>query len=304
MSQLDFPPTKDAPGAVSTQSPSATSAEAAIAPLEPNPVWQLLQDAVSPIRKYFHTRRLVRAQVPLHDYTPERLTGAGAMGPWTYNITESILASLPAALLAKAAAFFWPLPKRAEVEEIQTIWQRAAELEPTISAAVQPFIFPFVLTLIAGLCARGSLHPRDATPSRLLRAKYVYLYHDGTYGLLPQMVLGLALVLVGWITIHGAWTAPAAIVLGIATGCALVHAMYVSVYLQPRALFAVNGYSTKRVYFWTRRSKYPENVAPWSRYTRTVFGGGFALSLALGLALWLMTFSLALGLVAIGPRMP
>lgn len=284
-----------------TESPvlEPASRAAAAEPLEPNPIVNAITEAFSPIGKYFHTRRLLQAGRPLYQYTPAELKAADAMGPWTFNLTESVLVSLPTVLLMKVITLLWPIGpleypgmvQLAGVSRTSELGKRMNDYVVSMDAGSQPFMVPLFLMLLASLCARGSLHRKDYTPERAARARWAYLYIDGARGLVPQFVFGLAAALMAWCQLRGTLTLPVAIAVGLPLLYSIIHLFYISVYLQPRLLFGINGYSTQPVHFWTPRHKRPANAAPWRRYTLTVFGGGFVL----GMILTAMMFALIVG---------
>lgn len=223
------------------------------------------------------------------------------MGPWTFNLTESMLASVPTLMLIKIMTFFWPLPP-VEDPNVPELAKRVGEYAASIGSTLQPLYVPLLLTLLATLCARGSLHRKDLTSERVALARYAYLYIDGSRGLVPQSVLGLVIALALWISQRDAWTLPVGIALGLLAFYAWVHLSYIAFYLQPRLLFAINGYSTRAVHFWTAKRNRPANVAPWRRYKLVVFFGGGILIWLLVIALNLLTFAIAYGLAAISLR--
>jgi hypothetical protein len=292
--------------------PEPASRAAAAEPLEPNPIVNAIAEAFSPIGKYFHTRRLLNAGKPLYEYTPAELNAAGAMGPWTFNLTESVLASLPTVLLMKVITLLWPVGPLeypgffllTGLSPMSELGKRMNEYAGSMSAGLEPFMVPLLLMLLTHLCARGSLHRKDFTPERAARARWAYLYIDGVRGLVPQFVFGLAMALMAWCGYRGTLTLPVGIALGLPLLYSTVHLIYISVYLQPRLLFAINGYSTQAVHFWTPRHKRPANVAPWGRYRFTFLVSGLFLSMVviaimdatiLGIAYVLATISVQYG---------
>jgi hypothetical protein len=158
------------------------------------------------------------------------------------------------------------------------------------------------LMLLASVAAVGSLHGKDAVIERRKRAKYAYLYFDGALGLVPQFVITLVIALTTWISVRDMWTPSLAWVIGGVAICGWIYTLYLKFNKEPCLLFAANGYSTVPVHFWTRRSRMPANVAPWSRYTLIVILFGGILAWLLVICFWVVSYGIAIGLAMLKLR--
>lgn len=306
MSQDISTPAKESSSAIEVRTGSIEAdklgtADVADRLLEDNPLTKLVKEIVEPLLKYKRTRQAIRIGRPLYDSSREELTHDELMGPWTFSITKFALAAVPTVLVIKMLSLFWPFVPQVS-PTLSPLTRKAVELEPSVINALQPFMVPLVLMIMAAACARGSLHGSDSTKAKRRRAKYAYLYFDGSRGLLPQFTLGLVITLSTWLAQRDAWTVQLALFVGILSVYSWIHLIYIQCALEPKFLFKLNGYSEKAVHFWTPRKSQPTNAAPWTKYSLAVlFGAPILVWLAMG-AFLASSLAIAFGLAAIGLR--
>jgi hypothetical protein len=219
---------------------------------EDNPVVQVAKNSWTPFVRYEKTRTGVRNGVALYDYSKAQLAASDFMGPWTFNLTESILIGLPIIFLTKVFTFLWPYTPPAPVRA-SPLAVAIGEIFPGVLSFLQAILVPLTLTAVSGLCARASLRSRDSTPASRRRARYAYLYFDGAYGSVAQVSVGLVISLATWFYIRSAWTPPMIIAVVLLAFYGWGHGLYVVGYLIPRKLFLVNGYG-------------PGNPGPLNKY--------------------------------------
>src|SRR5215831_17634911 len=130
--------------------------------------------------KFWKTLNAVSRQEPLYDYDKRRLEDAGYQGPWHFNLTQSVISGLPGLMIP--VILHWAKLSTAE----QTPTDTATE-------ALQSFALPFSLMLTAYAVGRASLWKADSTKAARERAARIFLYLDGAYGLVPQLLASTAL---------------------------------------------------------------------------------------------------------------
>lgn len=164
---------------------------------ETSPVGRMLKDPfgiVSLVSAYVRTKSAVRINAPLYDLTQRELEKRSLQGPWTFNITESVLAGIPVMLCALVfdwLGLFQVVSFPDEVTQASLTDYYSARVLDVVNA----YVPPFVLTTSVYALAWASLRAADRTPERLARARRAYLYFDGAFGLIPQMVASACLFL-------------------------------------------------------------------------------------------------------------
>jgi hypothetical protein len=207
------------------------------------------------------------------------------MGPLTFNVYETALATVPGNAVAFALGFLKPyeqppLEVDSNLNAFTQAWMAEIfRIAPGVQKAFAPFLPPLILLLVAWISARACLKSRDSTPATRVRCRNAHLYYDGAFGLLPQTMVATAVSLVivgqlpGWRDSQTIFFVTAGL-LGVVSLPILIYLAY---HKFPKLLFSLNGYSEKEPKLsdiWKRK---PENAAPWHKYTLAMmFGGGFA----------------------------
>lgn len=192
---------------------------------------------------------------------------------------------------------FWALPVKSEGLTGQV---------NAVFSWLWPIAIPFILFFVARMIAWGSLKGIDSTPEHRKRAARAYLYLDGAYGLYPQALLSIAIVL----SSVGAAPSPIQTILRstpensasdnvFSTSCyvagttilagALIWETILKRFILPRRLFAFNNYSKRLKWFWMLKDK-GRNLGPWNK---DVFSYAYAvptITIALGLAVLVLSW--------------
>jgi len=260
--------------------------------LEPHPFARAVRDKLEPLLRYSRTRRAIRRGELLFDFSPDRLRANDYLGPWSFNLAESAFAAAPIVVIMKFLTLIWPAPE-VDLSSLTEAQRLTATYQLAIAGWLQPFLAPLILLLMAPMLGRATLHGRDSSPERRQRAKWAYLYFDGAFGIVPQFCFVLTVTLSIWLTQRQFWTSELGWAMGALGLYSWGHLLYVSASRVPKMLFALHGYSTKAVHFWTRRSTRPSNPAPWSKYSTAFVLGG-------GIVSWgtILAFSLAIYVIA------
>ncbi|MEM7248813.1 MAG: hypothetical protein AAF533_26010 [Acidobacteriota bacterium] len=230
-------------------------------------------------RRFFHTKKAVRAGEAVHEMAPADRRAAGFLGPWSFGFAESWLAAFPGIVLGKLAGWFTTIgdERREEVAANYRKWvglaeekaQSAANAYVELSEVLEPLSIPLSLTVSALLLCRAALRSSDLTPERRKRSLRAYLYFNGAYGLLPQMII--VTLASGLAILHAAsdWEMKAlSLVLGLVAMVAWLWLIYIEVRTVPRLLFASNGYSATVPGLFGKKAA---DIGPWNRYTVVFF---------------------------------
>lgn len=264
-----------------------------------------INDKIDELRKFWRTRRAVFQDLTLAERSSAELGRAGYLPAWKFNLIQSGIAALPALVLKKIADF-WVTPAKPQGLEGQV---------DAVFSWLWPIVIPFVLFFSARVIAWGSIKSMDSSAERRKRATRAYLYLDGAYGLYPQALLSIAVVLssVGvtlspWQTITRSVPEDAGSRNALATACYNVGSIVLAAGLLwegvlkrvilPRRLFPFVGYSRRHKWFWMLADK-GRNLGPWNKYIFSyayavpaiivlLGGGALGLSWLIGAALNLM----------------
>jgi hypothetical protein len=243
--------------------------------------------------RYFRTYQAISAGESLWDLPADELKRRDWMRPLLYNVSETLLSgSITVALTSVLAWFF-----RLSLPEEPQSSTMADRITQSVAAYVSGFAVPLCALAVATLSARASLWPADRTRASLRKARDAYLYLDGTFGLIPAIISGLAIT-IGTLLIARSIsneTGLATTVIGIGLIYLVPLGTTGSLYWIriPRLLFTVNAYQDDAEAM-DRDPLAPHRKpvdAPWGRYC-------FALFWSVPIAL--LVLSLAFGLVALG----
>ncbi len=256
-------------------------------------------------RRFARTRSAFIRGEPLHDWPVAIRRERGVMGPWTFDLYESVLAATPAILVLKVLDFLKPPPPGFGAPTAESFFAQAvprtlredtASIVPDVTSFLAPFWVPLSLTLFALLAVRAVLPKGNRGAEKALRVRDAYLYHDGAHGLLPQAVLNLSLAAVFALGARGIQSQPVALV-------ALAGVLYFLAYESwriykkvPRFLFAVAGFPEGRLRWWRLFRKRTEAEKRWARFRRWMNLGGWALLLLNFFVLTSLTWLIATGL--------
>jgi hypothetical protein len=141
---------------------------------------------------------------------------------------------------------------------------------------LNPFFLPIYITGFVCLIGWGTLYSQDSTPHKRRRARFAYLYFDGSYGIYSNLVL--ALVVSFLFTSFGQWVVMTFLKsLFLFFGFQAVMytlvfwQLYITGYKIPRSIFLINGYSG-------RMGRYGgPNAPPGGKLSFAILGGGLVL---------------------------
>ena len=208
---------------------------------------------------YFATRRAVLDAAQAGTLTAQSLSPQ--LGPWTFNLYESALAVAPAIAVAKVIDFVAPhKPPALDPSEVGEIPARIDEILPSVVEVIYPFLIPITLLALSAIAARAALLKSDRTPDRIRKSRDMYLYLDGSVGLLPQAIIVLLFTTDSALADRGVdmglpW---ALLLLGIYTAC-VVWLTHVTLVRIPKRLLTANGYNPGRARFfgWGKNRENP-----------------------------------------------
>lgn len=146
-------------------------------------------EKVNRLKRFLETKKAVKRGERLFEFTKPELRARNYMGPWEFNLTESVFAALPALAALKVLDFLYP-PHRVNYPNIAT------ELSAEIMGWLAPILVPLSLLFIAKGAAFSSLLREDRSIENKRRATFAYLYYDGAHGLLAQAIFVLGLTIV------------------------------------------------------------------------------------------------------------
>jgi hypothetical protein len=229
-------------------------------------------DRIDELREFWQTRRMVLQDLTIASWTSKELDKRCYLSPWKFNLIQSGLAALPALLLRKILNLLVPPAKPQGLEgQVNDVF-----------SWLWPIVIPFVLLFTARTIAWGSIKWIDSTAERRARTRRAYLYLDGAYGLYPQALLSIGVVLssVGVVlspfeTIVRSRPEGPAEGSAAASGCYAAGTLFLVVgfawewinkrFIFPRRLFPFIGYSRRVKWFWMLDDK-GRNLAPWNKY--------------------------------------
>ena len=133
-------------------------------------------------KKYKKTVERVRKGDKLFEMSAEEIKQADLMGPWSLNIFESSLSTIPSLLLFRFLNFLFT-PVEPVTENLSLVEKEGLRLGDELVDVIIPFLLPFSLMFIAWIAGWASLHHRDSNKAARKRAMYAYLYLDGSFGL-------------------------------------------------------------------------------------------------------------------------
>jgi hypothetical protein len=194
------------------------------------------------LRQFWATRQAIQRGEDLFDCSKEDIANRKLMGPLTFNVYETTVAAMPGVVIGSVSRFIWP------PAALSTTPLEAAIGD--VTGLLVPFIVPTVALCLAWVAAWTSLLGEDRSRRNLRRARDAYLYFDGAYGLWPEAITSLWVLLFGWGSFFGGRSDLSGVLFGLVyIGAQLVglvgtyHFYGEQLKGIPSLLFAVNGYN-------------------------------------------------------------
>jgi len=232
-----------------------------------------LWESVAKWRQFKNTRTKIVSGAPLFDWPEEERAKAGVMGPFLFNFYQSVFSALPAIVIAKTLEFLYPLQTPGNLTEFG---KKLVGVEGRLFTVTQAFVAPSLLMIIALLAAKGAIKPKDSTPVLKQRCRNACLYYNGAFGLIPQGMIALALVLIIGLAQRGIESIGIYSSLGVLVLAGMIWQLRISQSVIPKKLFALCGYPIKRPR-WKYVFRSDPEAGPWNRYQcHTYLLGGIA----------------------------
>jgi hypothetical protein len=244
---------------------------------------------IDSLRKFHKTSRAVLTGVPIYDWTQKRRSKEGLLEPWAFNLRETALAALPAAVLIGILNYLYGNAQTTP-DEVAQLTGQAKTFWETLQITNQFFstlLAPTATTIFVFLAAWGSLKSEDSTGEKRARARHAYLYLNGAYMLVPECCLPVAVSLLQW-GLSGEHNLPIGV--GIAAGVLLVVSLISCGVVANKAakrLFQINGYSGRVRHFW--QNDRPGDP-PGEKFRLAVFLGGSPTVFVVGLGLYSLSW--------------
>src|SRR5208283_2783130 len=191
------------------------------------------------IEKFWRTRKAILSGAPLQDYSKRTLEAERLMGPWQFNVSQSLICGLPATILQLIFLFKEDSTSKA-LQDLYLFVMGVSRVQIQLFELLLPRAIPFILLLTAYCVAWSSLRKEDCTREARDRSARSFLYLDGSYGMLLQFALALSAAALQIIQ-------PSVEVLYFVLGVYLIW--WASIYLRtiPQRLFESAGYGGKRI---------------------------------------------------------
>ena len=234
-----------------------------------------IQDKVGAFRSFWLTKKAVRAGEPLQDLSLQQLKEKGYQGPWLFNLTECLLAWIPAAALLGIVDFLWPremapAPPFLSEEDLR-FFEVAAPIFYSVDSWLRTSIIPITTMVIAYIAAWGSLRRADSSKSGRTRATRAYLYIEGAYGFAADTLFAVSMgasQAAAYRDVPGSVSTLLAVATNVAFLMGLLLGLRVFGMLVPSKLFVANGYSGAVPHFWKRKPG--ADCGPWNKYAIAV----------------------------------
>ena len=131
-------------------------------------------DKISLIGPFLRTKSAVRRGCNIYDYSNEKLDKNGYQRPLLFNVSESLLATLPFSIFTSISELISPSSGTAEERLLELAW---------------PALIPFVFLTTAYAGAIFSLKNEERESTKIKRATRAYLYFQGAYGFTLEIIL-------------------------------------------------------------------------------------------------------------------
>jgi hypothetical protein len=143
-------------------------------------------------KKFLNTRKAFLNGEPLHLLNKHELEERKLLGPWKFNLAQSLLSSLPGTVISVWA---W---LTGATTLLQISFDPGDALSRTADQVIKVLtatLAPLTLFVAATIIARASLRPLNSSLEARRAARRVYLYSDGAHGFLAQTFFSLVLTL-------------------------------------------------------------------------------------------------------------
>jgi hypothetical protein len=151
-------------------------------------------DKLTKYKRFRKTRRYIKQGERLFDLSADELSKINAMGPWTFNIYQTMLSAIPAQVVATVLNFFFPYePPSPQISNSLSLYQKAFlrdyyKLSPSVHNFFRPLIVPTILLAVSSIAGWACLRKEDSTKQSRKRCRNAYLYYDGAYGLMLKQL--------------------------------------------------------------------------------------------------------------------
>lgn len=183
------------------------------------------------LSSFVRTRREIHQGEALWDFSHNEIKQNGLMGPWKLNVYESMIAGLLSFIIIQVLGIVKP-------DFFYAPWWMGGwandPIEKKASLFYSSLAIPFTFLVLSYAAGEGSLRECDSNKENRRRARRVYLYLDGAYGLLPQTIASTTVVLLAF--------APNQVYVKILGLIAVLWNSYISFYVVPNKLFVANNY--------------------------------------------------------------
>jgi hypothetical protein len=245
-------------------------------------------DRASKIIRFYRTRQKILNGEMLWNLSKDEIDSSKLLGPWQFNIFQSVLSALPVIVMTTIWGFLSPAVVGSKPMDPDFLSPAAWEFARKLCPAISSLVLPLSLAILSSTAAHGSLLPSDIASSSLRRTKYAYLYLDATLGFWSQtLIVTSAWCIATFSHVQGDFAGAISFASMIALAVAIPSQLCVTYYTVPANLFEINGYVSSARHSDKRGISRP----PWGRYYLYVFHIGAFLILAV----FLLAILLAVG---------
>lgn len=237
-------------------------------------------------RKYWKTKKAVLTGIPIYNWDTSEREQHGYLEPWTFNIQEGVFASLPSIFIVKILDFLFKHLKN-DPQDLSSLDIRTKIFTETLQSTNQffsSFSAPLIITLLVFIVGWSSLKRSDSNSESRARARRAYLYLDGSYGLIFQLILSLEISLITWGFNHEKFInrlpGNIYIIFVVFYVISILGQIIQTYHIIPQKLFKINGYSSRVRHFWQKKKN---NDPPWSKFSTMTLLGAFPVLLVVTL---------------------
>lgn len=227
------------------------------------------------LKKFIRTYRSIDNGKKLFNYSSKQIANHEVMGPWSFKLYQAILTSLPLQIFILLYGFFLPnrnlpdykpapsgfgysiipldLTPIAGIDQNSPFWRAAVKLFPSVAVFFQLL---FVSVSILALTWVIAWVFSDKTARS--RTKYAYLYYDGTYGFIPQVMMQIGFAFIIYLKFYKQYSLSEGLMaMGALSliGISWVYQLYLTFYKIPKILYQLKV-STRKPGFRTAIALY------------------------------------------------
>jgi hypothetical protein len=140
------------------------------------------------VRKFFKTRTAILRGEPLYLSSQDELKAQGYMGPWAFNVAQTLIDSLPGMMMSAALWVFFAVE-----ETVQPVV--ADPVQAKLASWLSPLKGPLTLLTLVYAIAIAALPPGYLNRANWKAAARKYLYLDGAHGFWSQLLLASSIAL-------------------------------------------------------------------------------------------------------------